>query len=336
MSATIRPARGAPHARILGVGAYRPARVVTNEEICQHIDSSDEWIRSRSGIVTRRWAGPDEGVIDMAVAAAGKALAQAGVAPEQVGVVVVATVTHLYQTPAAATTIALRLGAARAAAFDISAACAGFCYGLALANDMIRGGSAGADGYVLVIGVEKLTDLTDLTDRGTAFLFGDGAGAVVVGHAETPGIGPVAWGSDGSQADAIEQRDDWKSTFAEGRAWPALRMAGPQVFRWAVWEMVPVAQRALDLAGVAAGDLDAFIPHQANMRITDAMIKALKLPAHVPVARDIAEQGNTSAASIPLAMERMLEQGEVRSGGLALVIGFGAGLVYGAQVITLP
>ncbi len=328
------PAVGAPHTRIYGVGGYRPTRVVDNAEICRAIDSSDEWIRIRSGIEQRRYAGPEETIPEMAVAAAGKALANAGVEPEQIGCVLVATVTHLRQTPAAAPGIAHRLGARNAAAFDVSAACAGFCYGLALASDMIRGGSAR---YVVVIGVERLSDLTDRHDRSTAFLFGDGAGAAVVGPAETPGIGPVVWGADGARLDAVEQTVPWSAMRNNpSHDWPVLRMAGQQVFRWASYEMATVAQRALTQAGVRAEDLDAFIPHQANMRITDAMIRALDLPDHVQVARDISETGNTSAASIPLAAERMLTTGEVRSGGLALLIGFGAGLVYAAQVVTLP
>jgi 3-oxoacyl-[acyl-carrier-protein] synthase III len=329
----IKPSVGAAHARILGVGGYRPARVVTNAEICERIDSSDEWIRERSGIVSRRWAAPDESVVDMALAAAGKAIAQAGIAPEQVGCVLLATVTHPLQTPSAAAAVAHRLGATNAAAFDISAACAGFCHGVALANDMVRGGSAE---YVVVIGCEKLSDFTDSYDRSTAFIFGDGAGAVVIGPAEEPGIGPTVWGADGSAYDAITQRASWIDVRDHQVDFPTLTMQGQKVFRWAVWQMAPVAHRALEAAGVSPEDLDAFIPHQANMRITDAMLKALKLPAHVPVARDIAETGNTSAASIPLAMERMLETGEAKSGGTALLIGFGAGLVYAAQVVTLP
>jgi len=361
MTAAIRPSTGAPHARILGIGGYRPRRIVTNEEICQYIDSSDEWIRTRSGIVTRRWASPEETVQAMSVAAAGKALANAGVTAHQLGCVVIATVTHLYQTPALAPMVAHELGATGAAAFDISAACAGFSYGIELAQGMVRTGSSE---YVLVIGVERLSDMTDSFDRSTAFLFADGAGAAVIGPSNDPAIGPVAWGADGAKADLITQDKSWSEAFRRDQnapvpapdvqpaagmpaeqgtsresrtaGWPHLRMAGNPVFRWAVWDGAHIAQRALDLAGVRAEDLDAFIPHQANMRITDAMIKALKLPAHVPVARDIADQGNTSAASIPLAMERMLESGEIKSGGIALIIGFGAGLVYAAQVITLP
>ncbi len=323
---------GAEHARILGVGGYRPARIVTNEEICERIDSTDEWIRERSGIVTRRFAAPDESVVDMSVAAAGKALANAGINADQVGCVMLATVTHPLQTPSAAADVAHRLGTT-AAAFDISAACAGFCYGVSMANDMVRGGTAK---YVVVIGCEKLSDFTDSYDRTSAFIFGDGAGAVVIGPSDTPGIGPTVWGSDGSQYDAITQRASWIDVRDHNVDFPMLTMQGQKVFRWAVWQMAPVAQQALDAAGVKADELDAFIPHQANMRITDAMIKVLKLPDHVPVARDIAENGNTSAASIPLAMERMIESGEAKSGGTALLIGFGAGLVYAAQVVTLP
>jgi 3-oxoacyl-[acyl-carrier-protein] synthase-3 len=330
---TLNPPQGAAYARILGVGGYRPARIVTNAEICERIDSSDEWIRERSGIVTRRYAAPDESVVDMCLAAAGKAIAQAGLQPEQVGAVVVATVTHPLQTPSAAADLAHRLGATDAAAFDISAACAGFCYGVSMAHDMVRGGSAE---YVVVVGCEKLSDFTDFYDRSTAFIFGDGAGAVVIGPSEEPGIGPTMWGSDGSQYDAITQKSTWIDVRDHNVDFPNLTMQGQKVFRWAVWQMAPVAQQALEAAGVKAEDLGAFIPHQANMRIIDAMIKALKLPEHVPVARDIAETGNTSAASIPLAKERMLETGEAKSGDTALLIGFGAGLVYAAQVVVLP
>jgi 3-oxoacyl-[acyl-carrier-protein] synthase-3 len=324
---------GAAHARILGLGGYRPSRVVTNEEICERIDSSDQWIRERSGIESRRWAAPDESVTDMCLAAAGKAVAQAGITPAQVGAVIVATVTHPLQTPSAAAAVAHRLGTENAAAFDVSAACAGFCYGVSMANDMVRGGSAE---YVLVIGCEKLSDFTDSYDRSTAFIFGDGAGAVVIGPSDEPGIGPTVWGSDGSEYEAITQRASWIDVRDHNVEFPTLTMQGQKVFRWAVWQMAPVAEKALAAAGITSDQLDAFIPHQANMRIVDAMVKTLKLPEHVPVARDIRETGNTSAASIPLAMERMLESGEVKSGGLALLIGFGAGLVYAAQVVRLP
>lgn len=335
MSATIRTNPRTREAQLLGIGGYRPARVVPNAEIIDRIDSSDEWIRTRSGIASRRWANEEESVIAMSLAAGGKALAHAGVTPDQIDCVIVATVTHLYQTPSAAAEIAHKIGTNRAAAFDISAACAGFCYGVSLAADMVRGGSAG---HVLVIGVERLSDLTDQYDRSTAFLFADGAGAAVVGPADEPAIGPVVWGSDGRHLGLIRQREEWREAlFADGGPRiPHLVMEGNAVFRWASYEMAKVARGAIEAAGVTPGDLDVFVPHQANMRITDAMARALKLPETVVTARDIVEQGNTSAASIPLAIERLLETGQAKSGDLALLIGFGAGLVYAAQVVRIP
>jgi len=336
---TIVDTRSPRHSRMLGVGAYRPERVVMNSEIVDKIDSSDEWIRERSGIVSRHFAAEDESVIDMAEHASRQALEHAGITPDQIGFVLVATVTHPYQTPAAAPELAARLGST-AAAVDISAACAGYCYGVAMASDMIKAGSAD---YVLVVGVEKLSDFTDPYDRGSAFIFGDGAGACVIGPSDTPGIGPTVWGSDGVQRDAISQRqawtevrESWKDAQADKAVWPNIGMAGQTVFRWAVWGMAPVAQQAIDAAGITAADLDAFIPHQANIRIIDAMVKQLKLPADIPVARDIVTTANTSAASVPLATARMLAEGEAPSGGLALQIGFGAGLTYAAQVVVLP
>ncbi|MEV5276533.1 ketoacyl-ACP synthase III [Streptomyces sp. NPDC051994] len=328
----IRPSKGAPYARIMGVGGYRPVRVVPNEVILETIDSSDEWIRSRSGIATRHWASAEETVAAMSIEASGKAIADAGISADQIGGVIVSTVSHFKQTPAVATEIADKLGTGKAAAFDISAGCAGFGYGLTLAKGMIVEGSAE---YVLVIGVERLSDLTDLQDRATAFLFGDGAGAVVVGPADEPAIGPTIWGSEGDKSETIKQTVPWNEYDSSGK-FPAITQEGQAVFRWAVFEMAKVAQQALDAAGITPDDLDVFIPHQANMRIIDSMVKTLKLPEHVTVARDVETTGNTSAASIPLAMERLLATGQAKSGDTALVIGFGAGLVYAATVVTLP
>ncbi|MBK3577581.1 ketoacyl-ACP synthase III [Streptomyces sp. MBT65] len=332
MSTKIKPSKGAPYARILGVGGYRPVRVVPNEVILETIDSSDEWIRSRSGIETRHWANDEETVAAMSIEASGKAIADAGISVEQIGGVIVSTVSHFKQTPAVATEIADKLGTNKAAAFDISAGCAGFGYGLTLAKGMVVEGSAE---YVLVIGVERLSDLTDLEDRATAFLFGDGAGAVVVGPSTEPHIGPTVWGSEGDKSDTIKQTVPWTEYDSTGK-FPAITQEGQAVFRWAVFEMAKVAQQALDAAGITPDDLDVFIPHQANERIIDSMVKTLKLPEHVTVARDVRTTGNTSAASIPLAMERLLATGEAKSGDTALVIGFGAGLVYAATVVTLP
>jgi 3-oxoacyl-[acyl-carrier-protein] synthase-3 len=336
--ASIASSPGAQHAAILGIGAYRPSRVIPNSEVVEAIDSSDEWIQQRSGIKQRRWATPDETVQFMSVAAAREAIGRAGISPAQIDCVVVATVTHLLQTPAIATAIAHELGTETAAAFDISAACAGFCHGVSLAADMVRGGSAG---HVLVIGVERLSDLTDVGDRGTAFIFADGAGAAVVGPSDSPGIAPVVWGSDGEQFDLIRQKEDWRDVVGTpavpgSGVMPHLVMQGNPVFRWASFAMAKTAHLALERAGVKAEDLDVFVPHQANMRIIDAMARSMKLPERVRIARDIAEQGNTSAASIPLALHRMIEEGDARSGDVALLIAFGAGLAYAAQVVTVP
>jgi 3-oxoacyl-[acyl-carrier-protein] synthase-3 len=336
--AAIQGSQGAPYAAILGVGAYRPSRVIPNSEVVEAIDSSDEWIQQRSGIKQRRWATPEETVQLMAVEASRKAIAHAGIDPQQIDCVVVATVSHLLQTPAVATAIAHELGTDKAAAFDISAACAGFCHGVAMASDFVRAGSAG---HVLVIGVERLSDLTDVGDRGTAFIFADGAGAAIVGPSDTPGIGPVVWGSDGEQFDLIRQKEDWRDVVGTplvpgSGVMPHLTMQGNPVFRWASFAMAKIGQQALDRAGITLDDLDVFVPHQANMRIIDAMARSMKLPAKVKIARDIAEQGNTSAASIPLALDRMIAEGEARSGDTALLVAFGAGLAYAAQVVTVP
>jgi 3-oxoacyl-[acyl-carrier-protein] synthase III len=332
--AELSPSLGAQHAAILGIGSYRPSRVIPNADLVEAIDSSDEWIQQRSGIKQRRWATEDETVQLMSVAASRQALERSGVDPQQIDGVIVATVSHMFQTPAVATAIAYELGLNRPAAFDISAACAGFCHGVALASDMVRGGSAK---YVLVIGVERLSDLTDVEDRGTAFIFADGAGAAVVGPSDEPGIGPVVWGSDGEQFDLIKQKEDWRDVLKqELPTMPHLVMQGNPVFRWAAYEMAKVAQQTLDRTGISADDLDVFVPHQANMRIIDAMARSMKLPERVKIARDIAEQGNTSAASIPLALDRMIEEGQAKSGDTALLIAFGAGLAYAAQVVKVP
>ncbi|MGH3876014.1 MAG: beta-ketoacyl-ACP synthase 3 [Actinophytocola sp.] len=325
-------------ARVLGAGSYRPRRVVSNEEVAGPIGSSDAWIRARSGIRRRRWADDTETLSAMAAAAAEQALSRAAVVPGQVDCVLVASMTHMRQTPAAASEVAARIGAPDAAAFDVSAACAGFCYALALANDMVCGGSASV---VLVVGAERMTDVLDHGDRGTAFVFGDGAGAVVVGPSHEPDIGPVVWGGDATRTTAITQDRSWTAwrrelTADSHAAWPSLRMQGSAVFRWATTAIVDVARRALKQAGIEVADLAAFIPHQANGRITDSLARSLGLPDGVVIARDVEEQGNTSAASIPLALCALLDTGAIRSGDRALLLGFGAGLTYAGQVVTVP
>ncbi|MEV6214996.1 beta-ketoacyl-ACP synthase III [Nocardia sp. NPDC051833] len=339
MAARIAQTTGAEHTAILGLGVYRPARVVTNDEVAGPIDSSDEWIRTRSGIKTRRFASAEETIQTMSVAASRDALAAAGMAADEVDCVIVATSTHLLLTPAIGPQIATELGMTGAAAFDISAGCAGFCHALALASDLVR---AGTSKNALVIGVEKLTDTVDFTDRSTAFLFADGAGAVVVGPAEDQGIGPTVWGSDGTQHHAIRQNKDWMEFFAEidekgtDAVRPYLAMEGTAVFRWAAHSLEKVCRDAIDRAGLTTEDLNAMIPHQANGRIIEIMARVLHLPADCALANDIEDSGNTSAASIPLAMEALLRKGESKPGDTALLIAFGAGLSYAAQVVTLP
>lgn len=320
-------------ARIYAIGAARGDLTVTNDDVAGPIDSSDEWIRQRTGIITRRRASADRSLMDMAVEASNEAIKKAGIDPSEIGAVLFSTITHPHQTPSAAALLADKVGANPAPAYDISAACAGYCYGIAQADALVRSGMAK---YVLVVGGEKLSDFIDPTDRTISFLLGDGAGAAIVGPSDEAGISPTVWGSDGSHWDAVGMSASLID-FRDGTAnWPTLRQEGQTVFRWAVWEMAKVAKQALEVAGVQAEDLAALVTHQANIRIIDELAKQLKLPESVVVARDIVYTGNTSAASIPLAMHSLLESGEVKSGGLALQIGFGAGLAFGAQVVVLP
>ncbi len=333
MTATLNQYETVKYSRIYSLGAARGDLVVTNDEVAGPIDSSDEWIRQRTGIITRRRASKDLSLMDMAVAASLEAIENAGIDPKEIGAVLFSTITHPFQTPSAATLLADKVGANPAPAFDISAACAGYCYGIAQADALVRSGMAK---YVLVVGGEKLSDFIDPTDRSISFLLGDGAGAAIVGPSDTPGISPTVWGSDGSKWDAVNMTASLLD-FRDGTAsWPTMKQEGQTVFRWAVWEMAKVAKEALRVAGVKAEDLSALVTHQANIRIIDELAKQLDLPESVVVAKDIVNTGNTSAASIPLAMHELLKSGAVKSGGLALEIGFGAGLAFGAQVVVLP
>ncbi|HEY6498372.1 MAG TPA: beta-ketoacyl-ACP synthase III [Streptosporangiaceae bacterium] len=314
-------------ARILAFGGYQPDNVVTNDDLAAVMDTNDEWIRSRVGIISRRIAGPEETVADMAVAAAGKAIANSGVSPSEIDLVIVATCSAEAPIPNVSAGVASRLGINAPGAYDVNAACAGFCYGLANASDAIRSGSAR---HVLVIGSEKMSAWVDPLDRSTGIIFADGAGAAVVGPLtdpeDAPGVvGPVVWGSAGDIADRIVIKDRTSFLFQEGQA----------VFRWATTALYPTALAACERAGVEPGELQAFVPHQANLRIVEALARKIGVPRD-RVADDIKYAGNTSSASIPLALARMAERGELTSGGPVLLLGFGAGMCYAAQVITVP
>jgi len=333
MTATLKQATGPQFTRILSFGAARGENAVPNDDLIGPIDSSDEWIRQRTGIITRARAVKETDAIDLAAIAAAEAIEKSGVAASDVDLVIVATISNPKQSPSVSAIVADRVGANPAAAYDVNAACAGYAYAIAQADALIR---AGAARYALVIGTEKLSDVVDPADRSISFLLGDGAGAALIGPSETPGIAPAVWGSDGSKADAVGMNGTL-TQFRDGEVpWPTLRQEGQTVFRWAVWEMAKVAREALDVAGVEPADIAAFIPHQANMRIIDEFAKQLKLPETTVIARDIETTGNTSAASIPLASHRLMAEHPELSGGLALQIGFGAGLVFAAQVVVLP
>jgi 3-oxoacyl-[acyl-carrier-protein] synthase-3 len=309
-------------ARILAFGDYRPARIVTNEEIARTVDTDDEWIRSRVGIAERRIAGDDEGIVELGVHAGGKALANSGLDPSDIDLVILATCSAESPMPGHAPQVAHRLGIDAPGAFDLNAACAGFCYALATASAAVRAGSAR---NVLVIGSEKMSQWIDWTDRSTCIIFADGAGAAVVTASDSPGIGPVVWGSAGDKYDKIIIDD--RNSF--------VRQEGQAVFRWATSAIAPIAVEACERAGISPGDLAAIVPHQANLRIIESIARKVKAAGAV-VADDIVQSGNTSGASIPLALSRMIERGDVPSGAPALLIGFGAGLSYAAQVIQIP
>ncbi|MGH3655589.1 MAG: beta-ketoacyl-ACP synthase III [Micromonosporaceae bacterium] len=308
--------------RIVAMGHYQPAKVVTNDDLAQTLDTNDEWIQSRVGIVSRRVAAPDETVAHMASAAAEKALATSGLTAGDIDLVVVATCSSIDRCPNVAARVAATLGIQAPAAYDINTACSGFSYALATVDHAIR---AGAARNALVIGAEKLSDITDWTDRSTAVIFADGAGAAVVAASEEPGIGPVLWGSDPSKSDAVVI-EGWE---------PKIQQAGQSVFRWTTYALPKLAVEACERAGVKPSELAGFVPHQANLRIIEPLARKLGAPDAV-VGKDIVESGNTSAASIPLALSKLVERREIPSGAPVLLFGFGGGLTYAGQVIRCP
>lgn len=313
--------------QIIGLGHYQPAKVLTNDDLAKLVDTNDEWIRSRVGIRTRHIAD-EETVDEMAAYAAEKALAHSGLTAHDIDLVTVATCTAVDRSPNMAARVAARLGLQTPATYDINTACSGFCYALATADHAIR---AGAAKNALVIASEKLSAYTDWTDRSTCVLVGDGAGAAVIqaadtnADAETPSIGPVVWGSVPELSDAVRIEGD-----------PAyFSQSGQAVFRWATTALAGLMRETCARAGITPEDLRAFVPHQANLRIIEPLAK--QLGAHnAVVARDVVDSGNTSAASVPIAMSKLVERGEIPSGAPALLFGFGGGLAYAGQVVRCP
>ncbi|MEQ4302251.1 beta-ketoacyl-ACP synthase III [Plantactinospora sp. B6F1] len=309
---------------MVALGHYQPSRVLTNDDLAQIVDTNDTWIRERVGIVTRRIAD-NETVADMAAAAADKALANSGLAASDIDLVVVATCSAVDRSPNTACRVAARLGIDAPGAFDINTACSGFSYALGTVDHALR---AGAARNAIVIGAEKLSDFTDWTDRSTCILFGDAAGAAVLtatGDDEADGIGPVVWGSVPERSEAV-RIEGWR---------PYIQQEGQSVFRWATTALAPLALKACERAGVAPSEIAAFVPHQANLRIIEGIAKRLDMPQAV-IARDIVESGNTSAASVPLALSKLVERREVPSGAPVLLFGFGGGLTYAGQVVRCP
>jgi 3-oxoacyl-[acyl-carrier-protein] synthase III len=329
MTTRLRLPAAVPGARLSGLGSMQPERVVTNDELAETIDTNDQWIRERVGIQSRRIADPGTSLVDMASEAGSRAVKDAGLAASEIDTVIVATCTMPNFIPNAAAQTAERIGIPAPGAFDLNAACAGFCFGVGSAADLVRSGSSR---HALVIGAEKLSDYLDWTDRSTAIIFADGAGAAVISAAPdeaSVGIGPVAWGSAGDMSQAIRINTDTNALHQEGQA----------VFRWATTKIAPVALRAIELAGLTPADIDVFVPHQANLRIVEAVAKRLRAKGardDMRVADDIVHSGNTSSASVPLALDHMRADGRLRSGDTALLVGFGAGLSYAGQVVVIP
>ncbi|GGL80425.1 3-oxoacyl-[acyl-carrier-protein] synthase 3 protein 4 [Streptomyces fumigatiscleroticus] len=308
--------------RITAVGHYQPARVLTNEELAGMVDTSDEWITTRVGIRTRHVAGPDEPVDELAAHAAAKALAAAGLTPGEIDLVVVATSTAIDRSPNTAARLAARLGIPHPAAMDVNVVCAGFTHALATADHAVR---AGAADRALVVGADKMSQVTDWTDRTTCVLVGDGAGAAVVERAESPGIGPVLWGSVPELGRAVR---------IEGTP-PRFSQEGQTVYRWATTRLPSLARRACERAGLAPEDLAAVVLHQANLRIIEPLAERLGA-VNAVVARDVTDSGNTSAASIPLAFSKLVEEGAISTGDAVLLFGFGGNLSYAGQVVRCP
>ncbi|MFI7634970.1 beta-ketoacyl-ACP synthase III [Nonomuraea sp. NPDC049400] len=308
--------------RLVATGHYQPAKILTNGDLAAMVDTSDEWISKRVGIRTRHVAGPEESVADLAGHAAAKALAASGLDAADIDLLLIATCTQTERAPNVASRVAAKLGVPAAALMDVGVSCSGFTHALATADHAIR---AGAATNALVVGADKMTAVTDWTDRTTCVLTGDGAGAAVVSAAAEAEIGPVVWGSAPELGTAV-RIEGTPTRFAQD---------GQTVYRWATTQLPDIARRACERGGVRPEDLAAVVFHQANLRIIEPI--AAKLGAvNAIVARDVVESGNTSAASVPLALSKLLERGEIRRGAPMLLFGFGGNLSYAGMVVRCP
>src|SRR6266404_4376764 len=315
------------HSRIAGTGGYLPAKVLTNAEMATRIDTSDQWVRARTGICERRIAADAEQTSDLALAASRSALAVAGIDPADVDLIIVATTTPDMIFPSTACILQAKLGARNGPAFDVQAVCSGFVYGLAMADLMIK---SGAVRNALVVGAEIYSRILDWNDRGTCVLFGDGAGAVVLAPSDAPGILSSHLHADGRYRDILAV----PGTVANGKiqGTPFLHMDGGAVFKFAVKVLAEVAQEALSANDLPSSAIDWLIPHQANIRIMEATMKKLALPIERMVST-VAEHANTSAASIPLALDIAVRDGRIRSGHHVLLAGVGGGFTWGSVLI---
>ncbi|MFH5183084.1 beta-ketoacyl-ACP synthase III [Paenibacillus sp. TAB 01] len=320
---------------IIGSGKYVPERVLTNKELEQMVETNDEWIVTRTGIRERRLASAEQASSDLAYEAALKALDMAGITAEQLDLIVVATITPDMSFPSTACILQDRLGAKKAAAFDLSAACSGFIYGLANASNFI---AAGIYKYALVIGAECLSKITDYTDRNTCILFGDGAGAVVLGQVpEGRGFKSFELGADGSGGELLNIKGGGSRCPSSSESLESKRhfiyMAGSEVFKFAVRIMGSAAEEALRKAGLEKSDIDLLVPHQANIRIIQSALNRLNLNEDKAMI-NLDKYGNMSAASIPVALAEAVESGRVKEGDCLVLVGFGGGLTWGASVLV--
>jgi len=320
---------------IIGTGKYVPDRVLTNKELEQMVETNDEWIVTRTGIRERRIAGSEQATSDLAYHASLRALEAAGIAAEDVELIIVATITPDMFFPSTACILQDKLGARKAAAFDLSAACSGFIYGLATASSML---SSGLYKNALVVGAECLSRITDYTDRNTCILFGDGAGAVVLGEVPAGrGFRSFELGADGSGGELLKvcgggSRMPSTADTVDSKA-HYIQMAGSEVFKFAVRIMGGAAEDALRKAGVDKADIDLLIPHQANIRIIQSALNRLDLSEDKCMI-NLDRYGNVSAASIPLALAEAVEEGRVKEGDCLVLVGFGGGLTWGASVLV--